>query len=68
MTTNSNDAQSTQDRVFILQHAEKFNTFLPQINETSREIIRKNKALSDMYDLFLDFIIDSKQHLDYNNT
>jgi negative regulator of sigma E activity len=66
MTTNLKDAEAARDRLFILQYAEQFNAFLPQIDGTSKEIIRKNKALNNMYDLFLDFIIDSKRHLDYN--
>jgi hypothetical protein len=28
-------------------------------------MIKNNKELSEMYDLFLDFIIDGGQHLDY---
>lgn len=51
--------------LFISQYCSKFNKFLTSIDSTSKHIIRNNKQLSDMYDLFLDFIIDGGQHLDY---
>jgi hypothetical protein len=34
------------------------------LDDSTKTIIRKNSKLNDLYDLFLDYIIDSNQHLD----
>ena len=59
-----NDVSEIANRVFIAQHADKFERFLKQLNEPARHLIRKEKQLNELYDLFLDFIIDSNQHLE----
>ena len=51
--------------LFILQYSEMFNRKLSSFSDSTKHIIRNNKELNDLYDLFLDFIIDSSQHLDY---
>jgi hypothetical protein len=47
--------------IFIKIQSQKFESFLKIINEDTRFIIRKNKQLNELYDMFLDFIIDSKK-------
>ena len=55
-----------KDRVFIAQCADKFERHLAALDNNTREIIRNNKQLNEFYDLFLDFILDSNQHLEKN--
>lgn len=68
MTTaskGSEDLKNITTRLFLLQHIEKFNKHLTGLDNISKHIIRNNKQLNELYDLFLDFIIDGSQHLDY---
>lgn len=51
------------DRLFIAQYHQQFNNFLSSLDNTSKHIIRNNKQLNQMYDLFLDYIIDSGEQL-----
>ena len=53
------------NRLFILQYSTLFNRELASLSDSTKHLIRKNKELNSLYDLFLDFIIDSSQHLDY---
>ncbi|NBP02177.1 MAG: hypothetical protein EBU90_19030 [Proteobacteria bacterium] len=55
------------DRLFISQYQALFNKYLSQLDDNTKHIIRNNRQLNNLYDLFLDFIIDSSQHLDYIN-
>lgn len=50
--------------MFIAQYADKFERHLAGLNDYTREIIRNSKQLNEFYDLFLDFILDSNQHLE----
>lgn len=59
-----NDVSEIANRVFIVTHADKFERFLKQLDEPTRHLIRKEKQLNELYDLFLDFIIDANQHLE----
>jgi hypothetical protein len=52
------------DRYFILSYTNKFERCLNELDDSTKTIIRKNSRLNDLYDLFLDYIIDSNQHLD----
>jgi len=54
----------TKDRYFLASQADRFERFLATINNDTRAIIRKNNQLNELYDLFLDFILDANQHLD----
>ena len=69
MLTNSSATtepiKSVTNRLFILQYSELFNKQLAGLSDSTKHIIRKNVELNSLYDLFLDFIIDSSQHLDY---
>lgn len=68
MTTFSkeiSDVKNASTRLLLIQHIEKFNKYLAGLDNNTKHIIRNNKQLNDLYDLFLDFIIDSSQHLEY---
>jgi len=53
------------DRCFITKYNNLFSSFLQKLSPNTRDLIRKNKELDELFDLFLDFILDSSQHLDY---
>jgi hypothetical protein len=66
ITTNiSRELKNTTSRLLITRYNTLFNEFLAKLDNPTKHIIRKNKQLNEFYDLFLDFIIDSSQHLDY---
>ena len=52
-------------RFFINEQLQKFQKFLASLDDVAKHIIKNNKQLNEMYDLFLDFIIDSNNILDY---
>jgi len=52
-------------RLFISEQNQKFQSFLDLLNEDTRHIIKKNKQLNELFDIFLDYIIDSGKILDY---
>lgn len=52
-------AKELQSRTLILNYNSDFNRFLDTLQPTTKQIITNNKQLNQMYDLFLDFIIDS---------
>lgn len=56
------------DRYFILSYSNKFERYLNELDDSTKQIIRKNNKLNDLYDLFLDFIIDSNKHLELIDT
>jgi len=58
------DSLEITNRFFITTQADKFERHLKKMDESTRHLIRHNKELNELYDLFLDFIIDSNQHLD----
>lgn len=62
--TEIENITAMKDRMFIAQYADKFERHLATLNDYTREIIRNNKQLNEFYDLFLDFILDSNQHLE----
>lgn len=55
------------DRFFLTQYADKFERFLSSVDDNTRHIIRNNKQLNELYDLFLDYILDCNQHLEKDN-
>ena len=55
---------SILNNCFISRYCELFSNYLQKISPHTRDQIRKNKELDELYDLFLDFILDSSQHLD----
>lgn len=66
-TDLAKELKNTSSRLFISRYSELFNKYLAGLDSSSKHIIKNNKQLNDLYDLFLDFIIDSSQHLDYTN-
>jgi len=55
------------DRLFLTQYADKFERFLLTVDDNTRHIIRNNKQLNELYDLFLDYILDCNQYLEKDN-
>jgi len=54
-----------KDELLITEYNVKFSKMLHSISDSTKSVIRKSKELNDLYDLFLDFIIDNSQKLDY---
>lgn len=52
------------DRYFILSYSNKFERYLNELDDLTKSLIRKNAKLNELYDLFLDYIIDSNKHLE----
>jgi hypothetical protein len=59
------DIKDIVDSCFISKYSTLFNNYLQKLSPETRDIIRKNKELNDLFDLFLDYTIDASQHLDY---
>lgn len=66
MSKHVKEVESTVDRLFISQYNALFNEYLTKVEPSTRELVRRNKNLNDLYDIILDFIIDSSHHLGYN--
>ena len=67
MTTDYISTSNLKDSIhelFISRYSALFNSLLLAFNNDTKHIIRNNKQLNQMYDLFLDYIIDSNQHLE----
>ena len=64
VTISKQDVQKVDDHFFIASHNVKFYKLLNEFDDSTKHIIRNNKQLNEMYDLFLDFIIDSSTFLD----
>ena len=64
VTITKQDVQKVDDHFFITSHNVKFYKFLNDLDDSTKHIIRNNKQLNEMYDIFLDFIIDSSNFLD----
>lgn len=65
-TKTSNTTEELTNKLFICRYSTLFNEQLAKLDNVSKHLIRNNKQLNELYDLFLDFIIDSNQHLEYN--
>jgi hypothetical protein len=68
MTSSSKEKEEIKkacDRLFLSRYNILFYKFLNTLDDSAKHLIKNNKKLNEMYDLFLDFIIDSSQHLDY---
>jgi len=59
------DVQDVVDNCFISRYSNLFASYLRKLSPETRDIIRKNKELNELFDLFLDYTIDASQHLDY---
>ena len=63
---NSNislEIKNLNDRIIIETFNSKFNNLLNKFDDSTKHIIRNNKSLNEMYDLFLDFILDTSTYL-----
>jgi hypothetical protein len=65
MNERVKEVESTIDRLFISQYNALFNEYLDKVKPPTRELVRHNKELGELYDVVLDFIIDSSHHLGY---
>jgi hypothetical protein len=65
MNKYAKEIESTVDRLFISQYNALFNEYLNKVEPSTRELVRRNKELNALYDVILDFIIDSSHHLGY---
>jgi hypothetical protein len=64
ITSEQEAILATKYRLFIVQYHEHFNHFLHLLDDSTKHLIRNNRQLNDMYDLFLDFVLDSGQILE----
>lgn len=69
MVTNlkktSKEVTEVIDNCLITKYNSLFSKYLQNLSPSTRDIIRKTKELDELFDLFLDFILDSSQQLDY---
>jgi hypothetical protein len=65
MNERVKEVEGTVDRLFISQYNALFNEYLTKVEPHTRELVRRNKELNELYDIILDFIIDSSHHLGY---
>jgi hypothetical protein len=65
MNEHVKEVAGTVDRLFISQYNALFNEYLTKVEPHTRELVRRNKELNELYDIILDFIIDSSHHLGY---
>lgn len=66
MTTNLKEKEEIKDlsaKLFIAQYAMAFNHCLNSFDDSAKHLIKKHKQLEGMYDLFLDFCIDSNNFI-----
>lgn len=59
------DVRGVIEGCLLSRYSNLFSKYLQGLSPSTREIIRHNKELNELYDLFLDFTIDASQHLDY---
>jgi len=56
------------ERLFITESHHRFNTFIDSLDAPTRHMIRKNAQLNALYDIVLDYVLDSAIILDKTNT
>jgi len=61
----NSDIKNILDNCFITKYSNLFHNYLLNLSPSTREQIRKNKELNELFDLLLDYTIDASQHLDY---
>lgn len=62
---SSSNTDISSQALLILYHG-KFNRYINNLDNNTRHTIRNNKQLNDMYDLLLDYVIDSAEQLNKN--
>lgn len=65
MSEHTKEIEGTIDRLFISRYNALFNEYLNKVEPSTRELVRQRKELNELYDVILDFIIDSSHHLGY---
>ena len=60
------ESKDACNALFIARYHALFHEFLPVLDSASRHMIRNNKQLNQMYDLVLDFVLDSAHQLHHN--
>lgn len=55
--------KETTEKEFIKRYSNAFSAALEDVDRDAKASIKGNYCLNKIYDLFLDFIIDSKQLL-----
>ena len=63
---NKFSLRDAEIKLFISKYHDLFNIYLAKMDGSTKQIIRTNKELNELYDLFLDFILDSAQLLKNN--
>lgn len=58
------ESKEINARAFISSSRSRFERALLNMDDAAKHIIRRNKQLNELYDLFVDYIIDSSQLLD----
>lgn len=66
IASSKQDSKDVCDALFIARYHALFHEFLPVLDSASRHMIRNNKQLNQMYDLVLDFVLDSAHQLHHN--
>lgn len=59
------DIKDITDGCLLVRYSGLFHKFLINLSPSTRDIIKNNKELNDLFDLMLDFTIDASQHIDY---
>jgi hypothetical protein len=57
------EKKETEQEEFIKKYSNAFNAAIGDVDNSAKATIKENYCLNKIYDLFLDFIIDSKQLL-----
>jgi len=65
-TTVLDTASEINSKLFIAKRAHQFELHLQQLDDHAKHMIQSNQQLNNLYDLFLDFIIDAHQHVQKN--
>ena len=61
MNTLEFNGKEVKYDAFIINHHIRFLNIIEGLTPEAKHIIKNSKELNDMYDCFLDFIIDSKR-------
>ena len=55
--------KNTIHKDFILKYSNAFNAAVEDVDRDAKDKIKSNYALNKIYDLFIDFVIDSRRLL-----
>ena len=63
--TEGKHVKELANKLFLARYHMLFEKMLQKLDANTRQVIRSNKQLDEMYDLFLDFVLDSAQQLEF---